>query len=58
MCIYRYCVNTFRDEKPIQLSGDIEAEDANDAIQKLINDDIIDSRYEFLELKKYIGRTI
>ena len=41
-----------------QKAFDIEAEDANDAIQKLINDGILDSRYEFLELKKYIDRTM
>lgn len=51
---YEYCVNTFdKDGSPVQLLGDIEAENANEAIQKLIDNGIIDSRgYEFLELYK------
>lgn len=53
---YHYCVNTVRNKESIQLSGDIEAKDANDAIQKLIDEGIIDSHYEFLELKKCISK--
>lgn len=51
---YSYCVNTFnKDDVPVQLSGIIEANNANDAIQKLIDYNIISSRsYEFLELHK------
>lgn len=50
---YHYCVNTFKDNEPVQLYGDIEAESEEDAIQKLIDNDTVDSRvYEFLELRK------
>lgn len=51
---YSYCVNTFnKDDVPVQLDGIIEAENANDAIQKLIDNNIISSNsYEFLELYK------
>ena len=51
---YNYCVNAFdKDGNAVQLSGDVEAENVNEAIQKLINDGVISSNgYEFLELKK------
>lgn len=51
---YNYCVNTFdKDGNPVQLSGNIESENANEAIQKLISDGVIDNcGYEFLELNR------
>lgn len=51
---YSYCVNTFdKDGNVVQLSGKVESKNANEAIQKLIDDNIISSRgYEFLELEK------
>ena len=57
---YHYCVNTFKDNEPVQLYGDIEAENEEDAIQKLIDDGTVYPRaYEFLELKKWInGRNL
>lgn len=46
-----YCVNTFRNEKPIQLDGYVIADNEKEAIQNLINEGFIDPcRYEFLEL--------
>ena len=60
MSNYHYCVNTFKDNEPVQLYGDIEAENEEDAIQKLIDDGTVYPRaYEFLELKKWInGRNL
>lgn len=54
---YYYCVNTFdKDMNSIQLMDCIEAESKEDAIQKLIDNDTIDSRaYEFLELRKCVN---
>jgi hypothetical protein len=51
---YSYCVNTFnKDDVSVQLSGIIEANNANEAIQNLIDKNIINSHsYEFLELHK------
>ena len=52
---YHYCVNTFMDNEPIQLEGDVYAESEADAIQKLIYHNLIDPfGYEFLELKAVI----
>lgn len=48
---YYYCVNTFKDEKPIQRCGYVYAEDEERAILALIQDNIMCSRrYEFLDL--------
>ena len=50
---YYYVVNTFKDDEPIQAEGCIEASGEEDAIQKLIDDGVVDSRgYEFLALVK------
>ena len=50
---YYYCVNTFKNGEPVQIDGCVYAENANDAIQKLIDNGTIDSGgYEFLELHK------
>lgn len=50
---YYYIVNTFKDDEPIQVEGCIEASSEEDAIQKLIDDGVVDSRgYEFLALVK------
>ena len=60
MSKYHYCVNTFKEDEPVQLYGDVEAETEKDAIQKLIDNGTVDPRgYEFLELKKWInGRNL
>ena len=57
---YHYCVNTFKNEEPVQLYGNINAESEEDAIQKLIDNGIVcPNGYEFLELKKCIkGRNL
>lgn len=48
---YRYCVNTFSNGKPVQISGYVEAESEDYAILKLIDDGTVYRRgYEFLEL--------
>lgn len=50
---YYYCVNTFKNGEPVQIDGFIFADSANDAIQNLVDDEVIDSNgYEFLELYK------
>lgn len=50
---YRYNVSTYKDNERVQLSGDIEAENVNDAIQKLTDDGIFDEHgCESLEFKK------
>ena len=48
---YYYCVNTFKNDEPVQLDGYVNAENKEKAIQKLIDNGVIDSHgYEFLEL--------
>ena len=48
---YYYCVNTFRNDEPVQLEGFVFADSERDAVHELIDEEIIDSRsYEFLEL--------
>ena len=54
MNTYSYCVNTFKKDEPVQLSGFIDADNEEDAIQKLIANGTIDPKsYEFLELYKW-----
>ena len=50
---FHYCVNTFQEGEPVQLSGLIVASDEWDVVRKLIQDDktIYPKAYEFLELK-------
>lgn len=49
--IFRYTVNTFQNDKPVQVSGEIEAYSDWDAVSRLIESGIVDSNgYEFLEL--------
>lgn len=52
MSKYHYCVNTIsKNDRPVQLEGDIEAESEENAIQKLIDKGVVCGRsYEFLEL--------
>ena len=51
MSKYYYCVNTFRNEKPVQFEGYVMADSERDAIQELINKGVVDPcSYEFLEL--------
>lgn len=48
---YYYCVNTFQNDEPVQIDGYVFAESEEEAVRKLIDDDVVDShRYEFLEL--------
>ena len=48
---YYYCVNTFKNDDPIQLEGYIDALSEEDAILKLIDNGIVYSHgYEFLDL--------
>lgn len=48
---YYYCVNTDRNDEPIQVSGCIYAENEDDAIQKLIDNGTVSPNfYEFLDL--------
>ena len=48
---YYYCVNTFRNDEPVQLEGYVMADSERDAVQELINEEIVDPHsYEFLEL--------
>ena len=48
---YYYFANTWKDDEPIQIEGYVEAPSEDAAIQKLIDDGIVDSRgYEFLDL--------
>lgn len=49
---WHYCVNTVsKNDNPVQLEGDIEAESEYGAIQKLIDTGVVCPRsYEFLEL--------
>lgn len=50
--VYYYCVNTFKNDEPVQLDGYIDAENEEDVTQKLIENKTIDScGYEFLELE-------
>lgn len=50
---YYYCVNTFKESEPVQLSGYIEAKYETDVIQKLIDNGTIDPySYEFLTLEE------
>lgn len=50
---YHYSVSTFKDNERVQFSGDIEAENVNDAIRKLTEDGILDEHgCESLEFKK------
>ena len=50
---YHYNVSTFKGDERVQFSGDIEAENVNEAIQKLTEDGIIEScGCESLEFKK------
>lgn len=53
MKTYCYIVNTFNQEfEPIQLNGEIIANNIEDAISRLIENEIIYPKgYEFLELK-------
>ena len=54
MNTYSYCVNTFKEDKPVQLSGFIDADSEEDAIKNLIDSGMIDPlSYEFLELYKW-----
>lgn len=48
---YYYCVNTHRNDAPVQLEGYIKASSEEDAIEKLISTGVIASNsYEFLDL--------
>ncbi len=48
---YYYFVNTFKNDKPVQVEGYIDALSEEEAIQKLIDDRVVCSRgYEFLDL--------
>ena len=50
---YHYSVSTFKDNELVQFSGDIKAENVNEAIQKLTEDGVIEScGCESLEFKK------
>lgn len=50
---YHYSVSTFKGNEHVQFSGDIEAENINDAIQKLTDDGVLDGHgCESLEFKK------
>lgn len=49
---YRYVVNTFQGSEPVQRYGQVCAVDEWGAVNRLIEDGIVDPRgYEFLELK-------
>lgn len=51
---YYYCVNTFQNDKPVQIDGYVFAESEEGAIQALIDEEVINpSSYEFLELEIY-----
>lgn len=53
MIKYYYCVNTFKDSEPVQISGYIKAKYETDVIQKLIDNGTIDPySYEFLTLEE------
>lgn len=48
---YYYFANTWKDDEPIQVEGVVEASSEEGAIQKLIDDGVVDcSGYEFLDL--------
>lgn len=48
---YYYCVNTFKNGEPVQVEGYIKALCEEDAILKLIADDVVyPFGYEFLDL--------
>ena len=48
---YYYCVNTHRNDAPVQLEGYIKASSEEDAIEKLISTGVIASNsFEFLDL--------
>lgn len=50
---YHYSISAFKNDERVQFSGDIEAENVNDAIQKLTDDGILDKHgCESLEFKK------
>lgn len=50
---YRYNISTFKGDERVQFSGDIEAENVSDAIQKLTDDGVLDEHgCESLEFKK------
>lgn len=50
---YHYSVSTFKDNERVQFSGDIEAENVNEAIQKLTEDGVLDSHgCESLEFRR------
>lgn len=50
---YYYSVSTFKNDERVQFSGDIEAENVSDAIQKLTDDGVLDEHgCESLEFKK------
>ena len=50
---YHYSVSTFKNDERVQFSGDIEAKNVNNAIQKLVEDGILDEHgCESLEFKK------
>lgn len=47
--VYYYCVNTFRDGKPLQVEGTVMADDETCAINKLIEEGVVyKDGYEFL----------
>lgn len=49
---FRYTVNTFQNDEPVQVSGEIEAYSEWDVINRLIENGIVASNsYEFLELE-------
>lgn len=47
--VYYYCVNTFRDGRPLQVEGTVMADDEAEAIDKLIEEGVVyKDGYEFL----------
>lgn len=49
---YCYVVNTFQDNKPVQVDGEIDAESEWDVVNRLVVDGVISAySYEFLELE-------
>ena len=55
---YYYCVNTFKNDEPVQLEGYVDAETELDAVRKLIKyGDVDPYGYEFLRLEEIGGRT-
>lgn len=47
---YYYCVNTFKNCNPIQLSDYVEANNEEEAIDKIVQ--LCEMGYEILELRK------